>query len=128
VPPFGAVGRGVRRPARVIDPSDARCLLDAEMSDLIATRVGAIRRRTEPSLTYTLPAGAFLTGAGPGQPDPAIAALRAELAGGRPPDSGQPAPAPAPASGPRTGFRPASTGTGITVTFNRAIMASTRER
>jgi hypothetical protein len=38
-------------------------------------------------------------------------ALRAELAGGR-----------------RTGFRPAGTGTGITVTFDRAIMASARER
>jgi hypothetical protein len=39
-----------------------------------------------------------------------MAALRAELAGGL-----------------RTGFRPASTGTGITVTFARTIMASTRE-
>ena len=94
---------------RVIDPSHARCLLDEEMSDLIATHVGAITHRTRPGLTYTLPTGAFLTDAG--QPDAAMAALRAELAGG-----------------PRTGFRPASTGTGITVTFDRAIMASSRER
>jgi len=96
---------------RVIDPSHARCLLDAEMSGLITTHVGAITGRTEPGITYTLPVGAFLTDAG--QPDAAMAALQAELAGG-----------------PRTGFRPANTGTGtgITVTFDRAIMASSRER
>jgi SAM-dependent methyltransferase len=94
---------------RVIDPSHARCLLDAEMSGLITTHVGAITRRTKPGITYTLPVGAFLTDAG--KPDAAMAALRAELAGG-----------------PRTGFRPASTGTGITVTFDRAIMASSREQ
>jgi SAM-dependent methyltransferase len=94
---------------RVIDPSHARCLLDAEMADLITTHVGAITGRTEPAITYTLAAEAFLTDAG--QPDAAMAALRAELAGG-----------------PRTGFRPASVGTGITVTFDRAIMASSRER
>jgi SAM-dependent methyltransferase len=94
---------------RVIDPSHARCLLDAEMSGLITTHVGAITGRTKPGITYTLPVGAFLTDAG--QPDVAMAALRAELAGG-----------------PRTGFRPADTGTGITVTFDRAIMASSRER
>ena len=94
---------------RVIDPSHCRCLLDAEMSGLITTHVGAITGRTEPGITYTLPIAAFLTDAG--QPDAAMAALRAELAGGR-----------------RTGFRPASTGTGITVTFDRAIMASSRDR
>jgi SAM-dependent methyltransferase len=100
---------------RVIDPSHARCLLDAEMSGLITSHVGAITGRTEPGITYTLPVGAFLTDAG--QPDAAMAALHAELAGG-----------------PRTGFRPANTGTGtgtgtgITVTFDRAIMASSRER
>jgi SAM-dependent methyltransferase len=94
---------------RVIDPSHTRCLLDTEMSGLITTHVGAITGRTEPGLTYTLPASAFLTDAG--QPDAAMRALRAELAGG-----------------PRTGFRPASTVTGITVTFDRAIMASSRER
>jgi SAM-dependent methyltransferase len=94
---------------RVIDPSHARCLLDAEMSSLLTTHVGAITGRTKPGITYTLPVGAFLTDAG--QPDVAMAALRAELAGG-----------------PRTGFRPADTGTGITVTFDRAIMASSRER
>jgi SAM-dependent methyltransferase len=94
---------------RVIDPSHTRCLLDTEMSGLITTHVGAITDRTEPGLTYTLPASAFLTDAG--QPDAAMRALRAELAGG-----------------PRTGFRPASTVTGITVTFDRAIMASSRER
>jgi len=92
---------------RTIDPSHARCLLDAEMSALMTTHVGTVTQRTEPGLTYTLPVEAFLTGAG--RPDAALAALRAELAGG-----------------PRTGFRPADTGAGITVTFDRAIMTSSR--
>jgi SAM-dependent methyltransferase len=93
---------------RVIDPSHARCLLDAEMLDLMTAHVGAVTRRTRPGLTYTLPTEAILTGAG--QPEAALTALRAELAGG-----------------PPTGFRPAAAGTGITVTFDRAIMVSSRE-
>jgi SAM-dependent methyltransferase len=93
---------------RVIDPSHARCLLDTEMLDLMTTHVGGVNRRTAPGLTYTLPVEAILTEAG--QQETALAALRAELAGG-----------------PHTGFRPAATATGITVTFDRAIMASSRE-
>lgn len=92
---------------RVIDPSHARCLLDSELLTMMTTQVGPVTSRTPPGLTHTLPADAFLTGAG--QPDTALAALRAELDGG-----------------PRTGFRPADPGTGITVTFDRAIMTSTR--
>jgi len=91
---------------RVIDPAHVRSLLDVELSTLMATHVGAVTARTEPGLTYTLPVGTFLTGAG--QPGAALAALRAELDGG-----------------PPTGFRPADSGTGITVTFDRAIMVST---
>lgn len=93
---------------RVIDPSHARSLLDAEMLDLMTTHVGGVNRRTVPGLTYTLPVEAILTEAG--QPQAALAALRSELA-----------------DGPHTGFRPATTDTGITVTFDRAIMASSRE-
>ncbi len=63
---------------RVIDPSHARCLLDAEMSGLITTHVGAITGRTEPGITYTLlEPGTFLTDAGRSQ-RAAMAALRAE--------------------------------------------------
>lgn len=92
---------------RVIDPSHARCLTDAELSELMTTLVGAISSRTEPDLTYTLPVEPILTDAG--RPDEALAALNAELTGGR-----------------HTGFRPAQTDSGITVTFDRAILACTR--
>ncbi|HEY1698212.1 MAG TPA: class I SAM-dependent methyltransferase [Trebonia sp.] len=92
---------------RVIDPSHARCLTDAEVSELMTTLVGAISSRTEPGLTYTLPIEPILTDVG--RPDEALAALNAELTGG-----------------PHTGFRPAHTDAGITVTFDRAILASTR--
>jgi SAM-dependent methyltransferase len=93
---------------RVIDPAHARCLLEAEMLDLMTTHIGGVSRRTAPGLTYTLPVEAILTDAG--QPEAALAALAAELAGG-----------------PPTGFRPTATATGITVTFDRAIVASSRE-
>lgn len=93
---------------RIIDPSHVRCLTDDELSELMTTRVGPIARRTEPGLTYTFPIEPILTDAG--RPDEALAALNAELTGG-----------------PRTGFRPAVADTGITVTFNRAILVNTRE-
>ncbi|HVW43705.1 MAG TPA: methyltransferase domain-containing protein [Amycolatopsis sp.] len=93
---------------RVIDPSHARCLADAEIADLMTTHVGAVTTRTEPGETYSVPVEMMLTDAG--RPDDARAALEAELAGG-----------------PPTGFRPARTqDAGITVTFERAVVASTR--
>jgi SAM-dependent methyltransferase len=92
---------------RTIDPSHAQCLTDPELSELMTTRVGATTSRTEPGLTYTLPIKTILTDAG--RPDEALAVLNAELAGG-----------------PHTGFRPACTDAGITVTFDRAVLACIR--
>jgi SAM-dependent methyltransferase len=92
---------------KIIDPSHAQCLTDPELSELMTTRVGAITSRTEPGLTYTLPIKTILTDAG--RPDEALAALKAELTGG-----------------PPTGFRPVQTDAGITVTFDRAILACRR--
>jgi SAM-dependent methyltransferase len=92
---------------KTIDPSHAQCLTDFELSELMTARVGAITSRTEPGLTYTLPIKTILTDAG--QPNRALAVLNAELTGG-----------------PRTGFRPACTDAGITVTFDRAILACIR--
>ena len=92
---------------RVIDPSHARCLTDGEVSELMTGLVGTISGRTEPGLTYTFPIEPILTDAG--RPDEALAALKAELTGG-----------------PKTGFRPTHTDSGVTVTFDRAIIASTR--
>jgi ubiquinone/menaquinone biosynthesis C-methylase UbiE len=90
---------------RVIDPSHRRCLTDAELVELLTRTVGIVGRRTEPGLTYTLPIESILTDAG--APDAALSGLEAELAGG-----------------PTTGFRPVRTPEGITVTFDRAIVAT----